>query len=154
MHTPVGRRRFPRESSAAAAGPTGLQSVHLAGFAQQRISRYDLIRTRVPIDERVREAWQRSFFQQGCFQTHYEPVIIGLFTDDGLAGSEASCSQFTISSARQQAYLLQSSSRHRPRTASSNPGGANASLRTPWLQRRSEGQTSGTGLIRTTGCSD
>ncbi len=38
------------------------------------------------MDERVREAWQRSFFRQGRYQTHYEPVMVRLFTDDGLVG--------------------------------------------------------------------
>lgn len=38
------------------------------------------------MDERVREAWQRSFVRQGRFQTHYEPAIVQLFTDDGLVG--------------------------------------------------------------------
>ena len=36
--------------------------------------------------ERVRDAWQRSFVQQGRFQTHYEPLIVRVFTDDGLVG--------------------------------------------------------------------
>ena len=86
MHTPLGRRRFLREGSIAAAALAGLHSVRLPGAAKQRISRYELIRTRVPMDERVREAWQKSFFRQGRFQTHYEPVIVKLFTDDGLVG--------------------------------------------------------------------
>lgn len=86
MHTPLGRRRFLREGSIAAAALAGSRSVRLLGATQQRISRYELIRTRVPMDERVRAAWQRSFFRQGRFQTHYEPVIVKLFTDDGLVG--------------------------------------------------------------------
>ena len=86
MHTPLGRRRFLREGSIAAAALAGSRSVRLLGATQQRISRYELIRTRVPMDERVRAAWQRSFFRQGRFQPHYEPVIVKLFTDDGLVG--------------------------------------------------------------------
>ena len=34
------------------------------------------------MDERVREAWQRSFFRQGRFQTHYQPVIVRLFSNE------------------------------------------------------------------------
>ena len=86
MRTLLGRRRFLREGSIAAAALAGLRSARLPGATQQRISRYELIRTRIPMDERVREAWQRSFIRQGRFQTHYEPVIVRLFTDDGLVG--------------------------------------------------------------------
>jgi len=38
------------------------------------------------MDVRAREAWQESFFRQGRFQTHYEPAIVRLFTDEGPAG--------------------------------------------------------------------
>ena len=86
MRTLLGRRRFLREGSIAAAALAGLRNARLPGATQQRISRYELIRTRVPMDERVREAWQRSFIRQGRFQTHYEPVIVRLFTDNGLVG--------------------------------------------------------------------
>ncbi len=54
--------------------------------SSQIITGYELIPTRVPMDVRVREAWQRSFFRQGRFQTHYEPAIVRLFTSDGLTG--------------------------------------------------------------------
>ena len=87
MRASLGRRRFLREGSIAAAALAGLHSVCLARAGRQRISRHELIRTRVPMDERVRVAWQRSFFRQGRFQTHYEPVIVKLFADDGLVGS-------------------------------------------------------------------
>ena len=86
MHTLLGRRRFLREGSIAAAALAGSHSGHLPGAIQQRISGYELIQTRVPMDERVRVAWQRSFFRQGRFQTHYQPLIVKLFTDDGLVG--------------------------------------------------------------------
>ena len=86
MHNPVGRRRFLGEGCIAAAYLGGLYRGLLPGAPKQRITRYELIRTRVPMDQRVREAWQRSFFRQGRFQTHYEPVIVKLFADDGLVG--------------------------------------------------------------------
>ena len=81
----LGRRRFLRDGSIVAAAFCGATRP-LPGLGKQRISRYELIKTRVPMDERVREAWQRSFFRQGRFQTHYEPVIVRLFSDDGLVG--------------------------------------------------------------------
>ena len=61
MHTALGQCRFLLESSVAARALAGSRSVGLPGFTQQRTSRYDLIRTRVPMDERVREAWQSSY---------------------------------------------------------------------------------------------
>ena len=86
MHAPLSRRRFLREGSIAATALAGVHVNLLPGASKQRIARYELIRTRVPMDLRVREAWQRSFIRQGRFQTHYEPVIVRLFTDDGLVG--------------------------------------------------------------------
>ena len=82
----LGRRRFLRDGSIVAAAFCGAQG-RLPGVARQRITGYELIKTRVPMDARVREAWQRSFFRQGRFQTHYEPVIVRLFSDDGLVGT-------------------------------------------------------------------
>ena len=86
MQAPLGRRRFLLDASIAAAGLSGLHAVHLPAASAQRITRYDLIPTRVPMDARVREAWQRSFFRQGRFQTHYEPAIVRLFSEGGLVG--------------------------------------------------------------------
>ena len=86
MQAPLSRRRFLREGSIAATALAGVHGNVLPGASNQRIARYELIPTRVPMDVRVREAWQRSFFRQGRFQTHYEPVIVRLFTDDGLVG--------------------------------------------------------------------
>jgi len=81
------RRRLLRDGGLALAALAGSPLRELRGAAgKQTITRYEMIPTRVPMDERVREAWQRSFFKQGRFQTHYEPVIVRLFSDDGLAG--------------------------------------------------------------------
>lgn len=57
-----------------------------AAVRKQRVTRYELIPTRIPMDERVREAWQRSFVKQGRYQTHYAPTMVRLFTDEGLVG--------------------------------------------------------------------
>ncbi len=69
-----------------AAALAGARGGLLRGAGNQTITRYELIPTKVPMDGRVREAWQRSFFRQGRFQTHYEPAIVRLFTDEGLVG--------------------------------------------------------------------
>ena len=62
-------------SAAAPASATGM-----------RLTRYEVVPTAVPMHERVREAWQRSFRLQGRFQTHYYPTIVRLYTDEGLVG--------------------------------------------------------------------
>lgn len=82
----LSRRRFLREGGLAAAALAGSSPSLVSGATKHKIVRYELIETRVPMEERVREAWQRSFFRQGRFQTHYEPVIVQLFSDDGLVG--------------------------------------------------------------------
>ena len=57
-----------------------------ASATTMRISRYEVVPTAVPMHERVREAWQRSFRLQNRFQTHYHPTIVRLYTDEGLVG--------------------------------------------------------------------
>lgn len=79
------RRAFLRTGGALSALMAG-SALRVPGATKSRIARYEMIPTRVPMDERVREAWQASFFRQGRFQTHYEPVVVRLFTDDGLEG--------------------------------------------------------------------
>ena len=56
------------------------------GAADVRISGFEVIPLRVPMDLRVREAWQRSWFLQNRFQTHHEPVLVKLKTDAGIVG--------------------------------------------------------------------
>jgi L-alanine-DL-glutamate epimerase-like enolase superfamily enzyme len=86
------RRELLRSISALGAGATVAQSLHAATAAAPasatglRITGYEVIPTRMPMHERVREAWQKSFFQQDRLQTHYEPTIIRLKTDAGLTG--------------------------------------------------------------------
>jgi len=82
----LSRRKFLRAGGVAAAALAGAPTDLLRGAERQRITRYELIETLVPWDERVREAWQKSFFRQGKFKTHHEPVIVRLFTDEGLVG--------------------------------------------------------------------
>ena len=67
-------------SSGAAPAPVP------AGAAKMRITRFDVIPTVVPMDVRIRDAWQRSWFLQNRHQTHHEPVVVKLYTDEGLVG--------------------------------------------------------------------
>ncbi len=61
-----------------AAAPPSVQKM--------RFSKYELMPTRVPMAERVREAWAESYRLQGRFQTHYEQVFVRLHTDEGVTG--------------------------------------------------------------------
>ena len=57
-----------------------------ASAKASRIVSAEVIPTRVPMHERVRDAWQRSFRLQNRFQTHYEPVIVKLTSEEGVTG--------------------------------------------------------------------
>lgn len=69
-----------------AASAAGLLAAAPRDAASIRISGYEVVPLRVPMDIRVREAWQRSWFLQNRFQTHHEPVLVKLKTDSGLVG--------------------------------------------------------------------
>ena len=69
-----------------AASAAGLLTAAPRDAAAIRISGYEVVPLRVPMDIRVREAWQRSWFLQNRFQTHHEPVLVKLKTDSGLVG--------------------------------------------------------------------
>ena len=58
----------------------------LSAAGSMRFSKYEIFPTRVPMAERVREAWIASYKLQGTFQTHYNPVFVRLHTDEGLFG--------------------------------------------------------------------
>src|SRR5262245_31838118 len=62
----------------------------LSAAGRMRFSKYEIFATRVPMAERVREAWITSYKLQGTFQTHYNPVFARLHTDDGLVGTAES----------------------------------------------------------------
>ncbi|MYA79758.1 MAG: hypothetical protein F4X39_04420 [Acidobacteriia bacterium] len=69
-----------------AASAAGLLAAAPRDAASIRISGCEVVPLRVPMDIRVREAWQRSWFLQNRFQTHHEPVLVKLKTDSGLVG--------------------------------------------------------------------
>jgi L-alanine-DL-glutamate epimerase-like enolase superfamily enzyme len=54
--------------------------------AKIRFSKYEIFPTSVPMAQRLREAWIESYRLQGTFQTHYNPVFVKLYTDEGLMG--------------------------------------------------------------------
>lgn len=72
-----------------------------AAAGRMRVSKYEILPTRVPMVERVREAWIESYKLQGTFQTHYTPVFVRLHTDEGLAGTGESL----VSPAQTEAIL-------------------------------------------------
>jgi len=51
-----------------------------------RISHYDVIPIKMPLHERVRDAWLRSWKLQGRFRTHYYATMVRIHTDEGLVG--------------------------------------------------------------------
>jgi L-alanine-DL-glutamate epimerase-like enolase superfamily enzyme len=57
-----------------------------ASARAMKIVSVEVIPTRVPMHERVREAWQKSFRLQERPQTHFEPVVVKLRSDEGLIG--------------------------------------------------------------------
>ena len=86
------RRALLKSIAAAAIAPSVARPLAAASAATPasalttRISRYEVIPTKIPMYEPVREAWQASFFRQNRFQTHYHPIMVKLHTDEGLVG--------------------------------------------------------------------
>ena len=78
MKRVAGGAALPLGASLAGAAPPPYEKIRISGF--------ELTPTRVPMDERVRAAWQASFFRQNRFQTHYEPIIVRIKTDAGVTG--------------------------------------------------------------------
>jgi len=86
---PKPNRRELLQSLTVAAGGTSATSLLGAarnGAGDLRISSFEVIPLKVPMDIRVREAWQHSWFLQDRFQTHHEPVLVKLKTDAGIVG--------------------------------------------------------------------
>lgn len=67
----------PLTDASAAAPPSSLTS---------RITKFEVIPTKLAYYEPVREALTRSFSLQGRYQTDFSPTIVKLYTDDGLMG--------------------------------------------------------------------
>jgi D-galactarolactone cycloisomerase len=74
-------------AGAAAAGPLrAALAAAPASAVKMRIARFELMATKVPMYEPVREAWQASYIQQERFEFHYTPVMVKVHTDEGLTG--------------------------------------------------------------------
>jgi D-galactarolactone cycloisomerase len=72
---------------AAAAVPMHEAAAATPGSAlTSRISRFEVIPTKIPFYEPVREAWTASFFRQNRFQTDFRPTMVKIHTDEGLVG--------------------------------------------------------------------
>jgi len=85
------RRDIIRSLGALGAGHSLAQQASLAAaapasVAKMRITKYEVMPTRVPFAERLREAWIESYKLQGRFQTHYGPTFVRLHTDEGVVG--------------------------------------------------------------------
>lgn len=85
------RRDIIRSLGAVAGGQALLQQAAVAAaapasVATMRITKYDVMPTRVPFAERLRDAWIESYKLQGRFQSSYEPVFVRVYTDEGLTG--------------------------------------------------------------------
>ncbi|MCP5111458.1 MAG: twin-arginine translocation signal domain-containing protein, partial [bacterium] len=79
------RRDWIRHTGLTAATLAGAPLVHpgiARAAAKARITSYEIIPTRVPMHERVREAWRKSFFLQNRFQTHFTPTIVRVSAGD------------------------------------------------------------------------
>jgi L-alanine-DL-glutamate epimerase-like enolase superfamily enzyme len=83
----IDRRTFLHRASGGIAAALGAAFAATPASARSsKITSVEVIPTRVPMYEPVREAWQASFRSQDRFQTHYEPVVVKLLTDEGLSG--------------------------------------------------------------------
>jgi L-Ala-D/L-Glu epimerase len=82
--TPLSRRELL--GLGACAGLAGMAPGSLRAASRMRFTKYEVLPTQVPMAQRVREAWIESYKLQGSFQTHYDPVFVRLYTDEGLTG--------------------------------------------------------------------
>ncbi|MEO7649544.1 MAG: enolase C-terminal domain-like protein, partial [Bryobacteraceae bacterium] len=87
--TQTSRRDLLR--SVAALGAAGATLSRLASAAPQdvtsmRLTRFELLPVKVPMAERLREAWNASWGNQKRAQTHFTPTFLRLHTDAGLIG--------------------------------------------------------------------
>src|SRR5262249_46542531 len=83
-------RQFTRRDLLCFGAGAGLAAVAprvMSAAARMRFSKYEIFPTRIPLAERVREAWIASYKLQGTFQTHYNPIFVRLHTDEGLIGT-------------------------------------------------------------------
>ncbi|MCC6589024.1 MAG: mandelate racemase/muconate lactonizing enzyme family protein [Bryobacterales bacterium] len=78
------RDLFKYAAGAAALAPLASNVARAA--SRIRFTKYEVLPTKVPMAERLREAFIESYRLQGTFQTHYAPVFVKLYTDEGLTG--------------------------------------------------------------------
>ena len=73
-------------AGALLARPQEVVAASPASVKNLRFSKYEMMPARVPMAERIREAWAESYRLQGRFQTHYDPIFVRLHTDEGVSG--------------------------------------------------------------------
>ncbi|HZT30674.1 MAG TPA: mandelate racemase/muconate lactonizing enzyme family protein [Bryobacteraceae bacterium] len=88
MRSTLSRRELLHSFAGLVAGGPLVQALRAApaSVRNMRFTRYEIMPTRVPFAERVRDAFIESYKLQGRFQTDYDPVFVRLQTDEGLAG--------------------------------------------------------------------
>jgi len=87
--TRISRRQLLQSISAlgpAAATLQGLAAAAPLEVASMRITRFELLPVKVPMAERLREAWNASWGLQQRNQTHFTPIFVRLHTDAGISG--------------------------------------------------------------------
>ncbi|MBK5294505.1 MAG: mandelate racemase/muconate lactonizing enzyme family protein [Acidobacteriia bacterium] len=87
--TQITRRELLQSISALGAAGTTLHGLAAAApleVASMRITGFELLPVRIPMAERLREAWNASWSNQQRNQTHFTPVFVRLHTDAGVSG--------------------------------------------------------------------
>lgn len=88
MHTSLSRRTLLQSLAGLVGAGAFEQALRGAPASVQkmRFTRYEIMPTRVPFAERLRDAFIESYKLQGRFQTDYDPVFLRLHTDEGISG--------------------------------------------------------------------
>lgn len=90
-------RRYSRRDFLTALGAMGAMGTVQPAFgrayaatspsaASQRITRFEVIPVRVPMNERIREVFAEVYRKQGINRDYYDSTLVKLYTDEGLVG--------------------------------------------------------------------
>ena len=90
------RRYSRRDFLATLASMAAMGSVQLAfsransatspSVTRQRITRFEVIPVRVPMNDRIRDVFAEVYRKQGIDRDYYDSTLVKLFTDEGLVG--------------------------------------------------------------------
>ncbi len=90
-------RRYTRRDILTALGTLGGMGAMQLAFgrayattspsaASQRITRFEVIPVRVPMNERIREVFAEVYRKQGINRDYYDSTLVKLYTNEGLVG--------------------------------------------------------------------